>query len=144
MLQSSPEYPSEHLHDPSSLQHLLSQAVSSDFVDPRLLHMQAKGGNYIFCFHPKFFTSVPVHAFSSKIVSDTKYPISHVLQSMVEYPGIHVHDPSSSQHLLSHALSSAFVDPRLLHIQAKGGNMFTGFSFQFYMFLQYLCMYFHH
>ena len=87
--------------------------------------MQAKGGNYIFCFHPKFFTSIPVHAFSSKIVSETKYPISHVLQSMVEYPGVHVHDPSSSQHLLSHALSSAFVDPRLLHIQAKGRKMYT-------------------
>ena len=55
MLQSIAEYPTVHLHVPSALQHLLSQAVSSVFVEPRLLHMQANGKNCMFCYHFKVF-----------------------------------------------------------------------------------------
>ena len=43
--QYTPEYPVMHLQYPSSSQHLLSQALSSDFVEPIVLHAQAKQKN---------------------------------------------------------------------------------------------------
>ena len=58
MLQSSPVYPRVHLHVPSELQHLLSQAVSSDFVEPILLHVQAKGEKFDTMFHLRFFPNI--------------------------------------------------------------------------------------
>ena len=42
MLQSAPEYPVIHLQDPSLLQHLAVQTLSSDLVEPLLLQLHAK------------------------------------------------------------------------------------------------------